>query len=167
MSRLLKPCAVEIPFAEKLLYSSMNVLARRQFSQVVGLVSAHAALFQHQRQRDDSGEVPLVTATKADYEAVYPLLGHVIETFEEEVSPSALELLDRLEGAKGRYYTRKDMMERCGWSYSKVHRTLKELEGLDLVVPDKSASGVERTYEIAPYFRSRQSVSQIAPPEAI
>jgi len=164
MSSLLQPVAVAIPFAEKPLYGSTNVLARRQFAQVVGLIGAHAALFQFQRERDDSGEMPVVTATKADYEAVHPLLGSIVETFGEEISPAALQLVDKLEDSERRYFTRQDMMQRCGWSYSKVHRTLKELEQLNLVVPDKSANGTARNYELAPFHRDRSKVSQIVPP---
>jgi len=164
---LLKPCAVEIPFADKLTFAARSVLARRQFAQVVGLVSAHAALFQHQRETHESEGHLTVTATKADYEAVHPLLGSIIEHYEEDVSPPAMQLLERLGDRKAKAFTRRDVMRWTGWSYSKTHRILSELSALDLLIPDTTTNGVLRQYEPAPYFRSERGISQIAPPEAV
>ena len=167
MNAQLRPCTVELPFADKLVYTSESVLARRQFAQIVGLVSAHAALHQYQRRtHEDLDGSLIVEATWDDYRAIHPLLGHVIEHFEEDISPAALEFLEHLERREATQFTRKDVMQWLGWSYSKAYRTLSELTRLDLVVPDRTTNGVLRTYEAAPYFKSGRGISQIVPPEA-
>jgi hypothetical protein len=168
VSQLLKPCAVEIPFADRLIYSAANVLARRQFAQVVGLVSAHAALHQHQRESrtDVSGRL-IVAAARADYEAVFPLLAHVVEHFEEAVSPPAMELLRGIDARKAGHVTRKQIMEWTGWSYSRVYQSLRELCSLDLLIPDNTTNGVLRSYEVAPHFEGERGISRIAPPTEV
>jgi hypothetical protein len=163
--RLLRPCKVEIPYAGRLVYASPNVLARRQFAQVVGLVSAHAALFQHQRpSREEQIGGLVVEAVKRDYEVVYPLLSHVLEHFEEEVSPAAMQLLERLEAKRNARFTRQGVMDLLGWSYSKTYRVLQELCALDLLIPDNTTRGILRTYELAPYFKRDRFISQIVAP---
>jgi len=164
LNRMLRPCRVTIPFADRLTYASTSVLARRQFAQVVGLISAHAALFQFQRETDEANGTLVVEATKADYEAVYPLLGHVVEHFEEAITPPAMELLEAVEREDAKRITRKEVMDRLGWSYSKAYGTLKELAALDLLVPDTMTNGVLRTYDVAPFFRSERGISRMAAP---
>jgi hypothetical protein len=165
--QLLRPCTVRVPFAGKLTYSARSVLARRQFAQVVGLISAHAVLMQYQRKTEQTGETLVVEADKADYVAVHPLLTHVVEHFEEHVSPPGMELLECIERMHATTFTRREVMRWTGWSYSKTHRTLSELSGLDLLIRDSTTNGVQCTYEAAPYFRSDRGISQIAPPSAL
>lgn len=167
-NQLLRPCTVEIPFAEELVYSSGSVLARRQFAQVVGLISAHAALYQYQRDRKESQDRQVVVrAERDDYAAVYPLLRRVVDYMEEGVSPPAMALLERIEEGKHKRLTRKNVMDWLGWSYSKTHRVLRELSGLDLLVPDVTRNGILRTYEVAPYARQDGGVSRLSSPSAI
>jgi len=167
LSLLLKPCVVEIPYADRLIYKSGNVLARRQFAQVVGLISAHAALHQYQRKAETVEEKLHITATREDYEAIYPLLAHVVDHFEEDLSPSSMQLLEAIQRREARTLTRKQVMEWLGWPYSRAYRVLKELNSLDLLISDSMSNGVERIYEVAPYFQTQGGVSQIAPPAAV
>src|SRR5262249_46993882 len=64
---------VNVPFAEKLgeAYPQDLVRARRDFTQLVTLIQAHAFLHQLQRGRDAEGRV---LADRRDYEAVYALV---------------------------------------------------------------------------------------------
>jgi len=167
ISQLLKPCGVTIPYADRLIYKSGNVLARRQFAQVVGLISAHAALHQYQRNGETVDGQLHLTASKEDYEAVYPLLAHVIDHFEEGLSPSSMQLLEAIQSKDTKTLTRKEAMDWLGWPYSRVYRVLKELTSLDLLISDSMSNGVERIYEVAPYFQTQGGVSQIAPPSAV
>ncbi len=165
---LLRNCRVRVPYAHRLVYASGNVLARRQFGQLIGLISAHAALCQLQRAGEEgAGGELVVVAEKADYQAVHELLGSVMEHFEEGISPAAMTLLDRLQEEGSKAVTRKEIMERMLWSYGKTHRTLSELVSLDLLIADTQCSGALRTYEVAPYFRIRGGISNIRPPQAI
>jgi len=163
LSQMLKPCRVLIPYADKLIYKSANVLARRQFTQVVGLISAHAAL--HQYQREIEGDH--ILATKEDYAAVYPLLASVVDHFEENLTPASLKLLEVLQKKKAAALTRKQVMEWMGWPYSRAYNVLRELSRVDLLIADNLTNGIERNYEIAPYFQASGGISHITPPEAI
>lgn len=184
IGRLLRPCSVVVPYADQLAYAASSVLARRKFVQVVGLIAAHAALHQYQREQigdprnadESKSNLPLVIqATKADYEAVYPLLGHVVEHFEESVSPPAMRLLERINADDVSRLTRQEVMTTMNWSYSQAYRVLRELVVLDLLMPDNTTNGVLRTYEVAPYHidssdgrsDAQGSVRQMTPPEAI
>jgi hypothetical protein len=165
---LLRPCTVRIPFANSLAYESRHVLARRQFASVVGLISAHAALCQFRRTAVAGKDGTLVVEASADdYAAVYPLLGTIIESVEDGLTPNAEQLLDVLSSKGCAAVKRREVMEWLGWSYSKSYWTLRELAKLDLLVPDTTRQGVERTYEVAPYHRTPNGVSRLAPPEAL
>lgn len=165
---MLKPCQVKIPFAERLNFSASNVLARRQFGHVISLIAAHAALMQAGRKRLESPDGGLVIqAEKADYAAVHPLLRHVVDHFEDGVSPAGLDLLGMLKKRDSRTITRAQVMEFMGWSYGKAHKVLKELKAFDLLVSDNSANGLLHTYEVAPFSMRDNVISKIAPPEAL
>lgn len=64
--------AVSVPFAHRLaeLFPAQMVRARRDFTQLLTLIQAHALLHQRQRRRDEGGRV---VAELADYRAVYDL----------------------------------------------------------------------------------------------
>ena len=165
---LLKPCSVLIPFGDALQYEARNVLARRQFANVVGLVSAHAALCQYRRKghTDESGRLT-IDARPEDYAAVHPLLPCVVDSFEENVSPHAQRILDVVAERSCSTITRHQVMDWLGWSYSKAYWALRELAALDLLVPDTKKKGVQHTYEVSPYYRTSGGISRLAPPEEI
>jgi hypothetical protein len=163
----LAPCSVRVPYADQLVYSAGNVLARRQYAKLVGLISAHAALCQHRRRRLGGGGEPVVEAEAADYAAVHPLLSHVMEHFEERLSPAAVKLLGLLQSGGRSVFTRKDAMGWTGWSYGKTHGVLRELTGLDLIVPDTRRNGVERVFEAAPFRLDGNTARLLPAPEAV
>ena len=157
-NQMLKPCTVEIPFGNELVFDAESVLARRRFAQVIGLVAAHAALYQMQRPSSDG----VITATRADYAAVHPLLMHIADSPEETLSPAGTELLAALQQKQA--VTIKEAMAEMRWSYSKTYRTLKELQQLRLVVPDRDTVGVERIYEVAPYASLDKGLAELPAP---
>jgi len=165
-NQLLKPVRVIIPFAKKLVYGTTSVFARRQFGQVAGLIQAHAALCQCQRRLDNE-KLPVVYATAEDYAAVYGLLPAIIDHVEESLSPSAMELLDRVKQDETRQITVKQIMGAMAWSYSKTFRTMRELVSLNLMIPDKTTVGVERVYEPAPYIRAERGIGQLPDPKCL
>ena len=125
-------------------------------------------MMQAGRKRLESPEGELVIgAEKADYQAVYGLLRHVVEHFEDEVSPPAMDLLEVLKTRRCRQVTRKQVMEFMGWSYGKVHKVLRELAGFDLVLPDRTGNGVLRIYEVAPFHIRDSAIARIVPPEEL
>ena len=166
-SQLLEPCSVEIPYANKLVYQSSIVLARRQFAQVVGLISAHAALYQYQRKIQEDGGKRVVFATEEDYEAVYPLLGHVVDHVEEHLSPAAMELLQVLDRMGQSVVTIRSVQYELGWSYSKTYRTMGELVEVELVRADRHSAGTAKQFERAPYQVTGHGIRKILPPKGL
>ena len=165
-NQLLRPCIVKIPFGRELVYRSKSVLARRQFAQLIGLVSAHAALHQFQRTCKTEDKNIVVQATREDYSAVHPLLSSIAESPEESLSPPGAELLKKLQTQDGNTVTIKQSMEAMGWSYSKCYRTLNELSQLHLVMPDRDTNGTERVYAIAPYAALDKGLQGLPMPDA-
>ena len=162
--QLLRPCRVDVPFADKLIYESGTVLARRQFAQVVGLISAHAALYQYQRDSHEEKDGLMVIAEEADYQAVYPLLTHVVDHVEEHLSPAAMELLSAMNEMPEPVVMLREMQEKLGWSYTKTYRLMRELEKVELVRGDRHSVGKLKVYERAPYLATTRGIARILPP---
>jgi len=167
-NQMLRPCHVDVPFSDRLAYGGGAVLARRQFSHVMGLVAAHAALYQAQRtcEKLEDGRLR-VKAQKEDYAAIHALISHVVVTVEESLSPVALELLQALHQDGRGAYTVRDVMDLMNWSYSSSYRRLGELAEIRLLVPDQNTNGVQRVYEVAPYARLEQGSLALPEPQAI
>lgn len=158
-NQLLQPCKVLVPFAEKLVFASASVLARRQFGQIIGLIQAHAALSQARRRCERVSErQTVVTADESDYKAVQALLPSIVRHSEEALSPFAMQLLNVLSGEGLRSATIKEVMQRLSCSYSKAYRALSELKHLGLVEPDRCINGVERSFLVAPYEVTAEAV---------
>jgi hypothetical protein len=150
-NQLLKPVSVVVPFADKLVFNSTSVLARRQFEQLIGLIKAHAALNQYNREQSGLADIITVCATEEDYRNVYSLLSSIVNHSEESLSPFAMQMLREISSEETTFLTIKNTMQKMSCSYSKAYRTLGELQKLNLVVPDKFTNGVERSYQVAPY----------------
>jgi nucleoside-triphosphatase THEP1 len=167
MNQLLRPCTVEIPYAGKLTFSSGSTLARRQYTHIIGLISAHAALCQHQRRTETVNGNLIVQATREDYDTVYPLLSQVVTHFEESLTPAAQQVLNLTAADKKTEVTRQEVMETTGWCYSRAYRIIQELVKLDLLVPDHSKNGLLKRYRVSPFHRTGQGVSSLTPPRLL
>lgn len=127
--RLLETVVVVLPFAERLEYPARTTRDRRDQLKLLGLVGAHALLFQRQRERDAEGRV---LATVADYAAIHRLLVAVLEQSQDGLSPRAgrvYRLLAQSEDA----LTRREIAEAIGWNYMTSVRALDELVKQELV----------------------------------
>ena len=95
-------------------------------------------------------------------------MGSVVDHFEEDISPSAMRLLHKLNDEGTKFVTRQQVMDLMCWSYSRAYRTIQELTKLDLMIGDTQTNGVLRTYEIvASHIGADSKVSQLAPPEVV
>lgn len=92
---------VKIPFSEALghLVSARTVRMRRDFTQILTLIMAHALLHQRQRERDDRGRV---LADARDYDAIYDLAAPVFGAIAADgVTPAIRETVDAVKLASG------------------------------------------------------------------
>jgi hypothetical protein len=84
---------VVIPFGKVLgdLFDSSQVRARRDFPQLLSLISASAVLYQRQRERDEQGRI---LASFLDYAAVFFLVADVFGAAKSEVTKTQREAID-------------------------------------------------------------------------
>ena len=93
--------AVTIPFAEPLaaLVPARQVRMRRDFTQILTLIKAHAVLHQRQRDRDDRGRI---VADERDYRAIYDLAAPIFGAIAAEgVTPAIRETVEAVKRARG------------------------------------------------------------------
>ena len=75
----LGPCAVDVPFAKELgrqIVSAKAPRLRRDFSQILLAIKAHALLNQHRRKTDDRGQI--IAEIDEDYLPVAALMGGIM-----------------------------------------------------------------------------------------
>ncbi len=93
--------AVAIPFAEPLsaLVPARQVRMRRDFTQLLTLIQAHALLHQRQRERDAGGRI---VADARDYAAVYAIAAPIFGALAAEgVTPAVRETVAAVRAARG------------------------------------------------------------------
>lgn len=104
------------------------VRMRRDFSQLLTVIKAHALTHQLQRERSHSGQI---LAERADYEAAYRLLKSVLGETLDDVSEQARETvaavkeLNEEPGPEGTSYG--DLADKLGLSRSGAHRRAEKL----------------------------------------
>jgi hypothetical protein len=98
-------CRVLIPWATSLsatILDTKSVRLRRDFSQLLCAVKAHALLHREQRKRSEIGEI--VATIKEDYAAVYALMRDLLaSTAELKVHKTIMETVKAVENVAGTY----------------------------------------------------------------
>ncbi len=122
--RILKPMSVVIPYAEELGFPARTTTDRRSSAKLLGLVAAHALLYQRQRERLRGS----VVATHLDYQVVQGLLQPVIDGITPRAARAYRLLLEHGEPVDRRF-----VAEREGWAYNTAKKALAELVEQELV----------------------------------
>ncbi len=125
--RLLESLDVVIPFAQRLRFPARTSHDRRGNQKLLGLVAAHALLYQRQRERDDEDRV---VATLADYAVVYSLVRAAVRVDLGGLSPRAARAYASLSA--GRALTRRELASAQGWAYNTAKKALAELTRQEL-----------------------------------
>ncbi|MDC3379323.1 hypothetical protein OAX78_03475 [Planctomycetota bacterium] len=133
--RLIESTDVVIPFAPRLLFPARTSHDRRGNQKLLGLVAAHALLYQRQRERDDNFRV---VATVADYAAVHALVRAAVRVDLGGLSPRAARAYGSLSAGKA--LTRRELAGEQGWAYNTAKKALGELVAQELahVVTDRA-----------------------------
>ena len=141
LHRMLEPISVVIPFAPDIAshiakMQTIPIATRRAFNKVLNVIQAIACLYQHQRTRDEQGNV---IAEICDY---WMGLQIVYEAFKENLGQESKVTNDRLEYLKSvQHASVKDLSRHFGVSRSAISVWAKRAEEDTLVswVDDKGA----------------------------
>jgi len=137
-------CEVVVPFGEVLgnLVYAGAVRMRRDFEQLLTLISASALLHQRQRPRDDRGRV---VATLQDYATVYDLAAEVFNaTAADDLTPAQREAVQAVidhNKETGEKASFQDVARRLGIDKSSARRRLIRPRANGFVVNEEERKG--------------------------
>jgi hypothetical protein len=162
--RLLKPVAVNNPFAGQLTYGDDRLQGRRDQPKYLNLIKAVAFLRQMQKpQNNDSIEVDLEDVKIAN-ELAHEILGksldelsrpsrdllmHLDEMVEVRCKEIEAEEEERKANRTSFSFSRRDIRENTGWTNYRVHTHLKELVEFEYVVLESGRNGQICRYRLA------------------
>ena len=150
--RMLEKMPVVIPYAGHLTFPTKWLRTRRDNERFLSLIEASAFLHQYQRPRktarDSSGEeIAYIEATLEDYRTAYELAQTVLKASLHELSPVAMELLDKISHLEGEF-TRREVRELTGWPQTRVVDTLNELEAMEYIARTAGSNGMTMRYHL-------------------
>jgi len=162
--RLLQPLAVVNPFADELTFTSDRTRTRRDHEKYLTLIDAIALLHQHQRtpeSREVKGRsVPFIRATLDDIALANRLAPELLGRSLDELPPQTRRLLEIVKGlvkaiAKAQVmdtqqvlFSRRDIQQKSGWSYSQIKRHLLRLQEEEYIAPRLGRMGATLKYEL-------------------
>jgi DNA primase len=155
--RLLRPLAVVNPFAPELTFPHGRTRARRDHEKYLTLIDAIALLHQHQRplrQLPDGTEY--VEVTRADIAAADALAQVALGRSLDELPPQTRRLLDHVRAlVKARRekkavltFSRRELREHCGWSFTQTRLHLERLVDWEYVSIRAGRLGSPFVYEL-------------------
>lgn len=135
--RLLTPCPVLIPFAEKIPFPTKPLRVRRDRPKFMALIEASAFFHQYQRPREKHGEVTYVMATLDDYAIARELIQGILKHVLPGATPKCRALVEKAKDL-GEEFTQTILGGALGgWSRTTVKKYLEEAIGLGCVEADR------------------------------
>ena len=161
--RLLQPLHVINPLVDRLAGLSNRLTARRDHLKLIGLVNAVAFLRQRQKTVKQYHKINYIEVDEADLKIASGLVRELFSPANAEISRPARELLVVLDAmrtaareagalpAHGEefLFTRREVREYARWERTRVHRYLRELLDLELVLRDRNRRGITDRYLLA------------------
>ncbi len=161
MQRLIQPIDIVNPYADRLTFTAERTRTRRDHEKYLTLIDAIVLLHQHQRPRKQlpSG-VEYIEVEPSDIELANRLAPDLFSRSLDELPPQTRLLLGTIKTlVKERckqdeveprlaLFSRKDLRERNGWSYSQVKRHLERLQELEYVAARHGRMGLAMSYEL-------------------
>jgi len=161
MQRLIEPIDIVNPYADRLTFTAERTRTRRDHEKYLTLIDAIVLLHQHQRPRKQlpSG-VEYIEVEPSDIELANRLAPDLFSRSLDELPPQTRLLLVTIktlvkERCKNEeieprlvLFSRKDLRDRNGWSYSQVKRHLERLQELEYIAPRHGRMGLAMSYEL-------------------
>jgi hypothetical protein len=154
--RLLAPVEVLNPFAPSLTFPSGRTRTRRDHEKYLTLIDSIALLHQHQRPRgrhEVTGRViEYVEATLDDIALANELAPEVLGRSLDELPPQTRAVLEHVRALasekKGAVFTRRELHERCGWSFTQLRIHLDRLTQQEYIGARCGRMGSQFVYEL-------------------
>ncbi len=161
VQRMLEPVDIVNPWADQLTFTAGRTRTRRDHEKYLTLIDAVALLHQHQRlkEKDEEGG-SFIRVTLDDIELANRLAPELLGRSLDELPPQTRRLLEciktlvrtRCEEEKmdpsSAWFSRRELCEQSGWSYSQVKRHLVRLQELELVGTRYGRMGTTMRYEL-------------------
>jgi DNA primase catalytic core len=165
LQRLLKPVAVEIPFAPDLDFPADSLRTRRDHERFLSLIEAVTFLFQYQREQKeiitpDGEKTAAVLSTMEDYAKAYELAREILGFTLDDLKKHARELLEQIQAmiqnqAQGTealpedlLFTRREIWEYTSWPDHQIKAHIKQLEEMEYLVIENTKSRGQFAYRL-------------------
>ena len=161
--RLLEPVDVVNPYADALTFTTDRTRTRRDHEKYLTLIDSIALLHQYQRPREtdyDGERTDFIRVTLDDIELANRLAPELLGRSLDELPPQTRRLLGFVKDLVRTYrkehaveqslalFSRRELRDRCGWSYSQVKRHLERLQELEFIAPRYGRMGATIRYEL-------------------
>ncbi len=134
LQRVLDPCHVKIPYADRIAFPSDSLRLRREHQRFLGLIQSSALLHQHQRIREGG----YVLANEADFELAKELITPLLAGNGEDLSIHGRDVLGIVEAHGLQDFNINDLKAaRPQWSRHKFRAGLDELVRLEILACPK------------------------------
>ena len=159
--RLIKPVEIMNPYSRELTFTVEKTRTRRDHEKYLGLIDAIALLHQHQRKTEndpESGE--FIRVTLDDIELANKLAPELLGRSLDELPPQTRCLLEYIKTQVRdlskredieqhlALFSRRQLCELSGWTYSQVKRHLVRLQELEYIIPRYGRMGSTMRYEL-------------------
>lgn len=161
LQRLLEPVDVVNPWADRLTFTAERTRTRRDHEKYLTLIDAIALLHQHQRPGKDDGDGGrYITVTLDDIALANRIAPELLGRSLDELPPQTRRLLDHIKSLVREtcqredveqqlaLFSRRQLCEVTGWTYSQVKRHLIRLQELEQIVSRYGGMGSTMRYEL-------------------
>jgi len=174
VQRLLDPVDVVNPFADQLTFTAERTRTRRDHEKYLTLIDTIALLHQHQRlkEKDEEGGT-FICVTVDDIELANRLAPELLGRSLDELPPQTRRLLECIKtlvrtrcekeqmDPSTAWFSRRELCEQSGWSYSQIKRHLVRLQELEHVAARFGRMGTTLRYELLADVNESDPVDQV------
>ena len=146
--RLLEPYAVVNPYAEELFYEDDRLQARRDQPKFLNLCKAVAFLNQMKKTVRKHGSLEYIEVDREDIRQAIDLASQVIGVNLDDLSIPARNLLELLLQHNLKTFARREVMEKTGWTKTRLHIHLQELLDMELAILDSGRKNTQQRYKL-------------------
>jgi len=174
VQRLLESVDIVNPWADQLTFTAGRTRTRRDHEKYLTLIDAVALLHQHQRlkEKDEEGG-SFIRVTLEDIELANRLAPELLGRSLDELPPQSRRLLDCIRKLVREQcereeleqslvlFSRRELCEHSGWTYSQVKRHLIRLQELEHVAARYGRMGTTMRYELLADMNESDPVDQV------